>query len=137
MKGAAIQSVKAFTCGASNITNHQVSVQFFYFQVESCSKKNDKMNFSKKSHFLKNVSKFKARYKKTMRFMQCIAQVGVRLCKKKILKICNIEANIEYFAFLNCCNLTFSQIEIIIKFFKNFVKEDLNLIQLALYEGFS
>ena len=58
-------------------------------------------------------------------------------CEEKNLKICNIEANIEYFAFLNCCNLTFSQIEIIIKFFKNFVKEDLNLIQLALYEGFS
>ena len=68
-----------------------------------------------------------------MRFTQCIVQVGMRLCKE----MCNIEANIEYFAFLNCCNLTFSQIEIIIKFFKNFVKEDLNLIQLALYEGFS
>ena len=86
MKGAAIQSVKAFTCGASNITKHQVSVQFIYFQVGSCSKKNDKMNFSKKSHFLKNVSKFKARYKKTMRFTSCIVQVGVRLCKKKKIK---------------------------------------------------
>ena len=86
MKGAAIQSVKAFTCGASNITKHQVSVQFIYFQVGSCSKKNDKINFSKKSHFLKNVSKFKARYKKTMRFTPCIVQVGVRLCKKKKIK---------------------------------------------------
>ena len=30
--------------------------------------------------------------------------------------MCDIEANIEYFAFLNCCNLTFSQIENMIKF---------------------
>ena len=40
--------------------------------------------------------------------------------------MCNIEANIEYFPFLNYCNLTFSQIEIIINFLKNFVKEGLN-----------
>ena len=33
--------------------------------------------------------------------------------------MCNIDANTGYFVFLNCCNLTFSQIEIIIKFFKN------------------
>ena len=39
--------------------------------------------------------------------------------------MCNVEANIEYFAFLNCCNLTFSKIEIIIKFLRNFVKEGL------------
>ena len=51
--------------------------------------------------------------------------------------MCNIEANIEYFVFLNCCNLTFSQIEISIKFFKNFVKEGLNFSQMTLYEGFS
>ena len=70
-----------------------------------------------------------------MRFTQCIAQVGMRLCKKK-LKMCNIEANIEYFAFLNCCNLTFSQIEII-KFLKNFVRKGLNFSQMALCEGFS
>ena len=30
----------------------------------SCSKKSDDMNFSRKLHFLKNVSRFKARYKK-------------------------------------------------------------------------
>ena len=65
VKGAAIQSVKPFNCGASNIAKHQVSVQFIYFQVGSCPKKNGKMNFSKKSHFLKNLSKFKARYKKS------------------------------------------------------------------------
>ena len=53
------------------------------FSPKSCSKKNDKMNFSKKSHFLKNVSRFKARYKKTIRFTQCIIQVGMRFCKKK------------------------------------------------------
>ena len=35
----------------------------------------------------------------------------------------NIEVNIKYFAFLHCCNLTFSQIEIIIKFLKHFVEE--------------
>ena len=51
--------------------------------------------------------------------------------------MCNIEANIEYFAFLNCYNVTFSQIEIIIKFLKHFVKEGLNFIQMALCEGFS
>ena len=39
VKGAAIQSVKPFNCGASNIAKHQVSVQFIYFQVGSCSKK--------------------------------------------------------------------------------------------------
>ena len=51
--------------------------------------------------------------------------------------MCNIEDNIEYFAFLICCNLTFSQIEIIIEFLKNFVKEGLNFSQMALCEGFS
>ena len=50
--------------------------------------------------------------------------------------MCNIEANIEYFAFLNCCNLTFSQIEIIFKFLKNFLI-GLNFSQMALCEGFS
>ena len=50
--------------------------------------------------------------------------------------MCNIEANVEYFAFLNCCNLTFSQVEIIIKFLKNSVKEDLNFSQKAFCEGF-
>ena len=40
--------------------------------------------------------------------------------------MCNIEANIEYFAFVSCFNLIFSQIEIIIKFLKNFGKEGLN-----------
>ena len=50
---------------------------------------------------------------------------------------CDIEANIEYFAFLNCSNLTFSQIEIIIKFLNRFVKEGLNFSQMALCEGFS
>ena len=33
------------------------------------------------------------------------------------------DANFECFAFLNCCNLTFSQIEVIFNFLKNFVKE--------------
>ena len=72
-----------------------------------------------------------------MRFTQCIAQVRMRGSVRKKLKMCNIEANIEYFAFCNCCNLTFSQIEVIIKFFKNFVKEGLNFSRLALCEGFS
>ena len=47
----------------------------------------------------------------------------------------DIEA--ECFVFLNCCKLTLSQIEIIIKFLKNFVKEDLKFGQMALCEGFS
>ena len=51
--------------------------------------------------------------------------------------MCNIEANIEYFAFLNCFNLTFSQIEIIIKFLKNWVKKGLNFSYMALCELFS
>ena len=41
----------------------------------------------------------------------------------------NIEANIEYFAFVNRCNRTFSQIEIIIKFLENVVKEGLNYVK--------
>ena len=48
-------------------------------------KKNCKMNFSKNSHFLKSVSRFKARYKRTMRFTQIIVQVGMTLSKKKSL----------------------------------------------------
>ena len=71
----------------------------------SCSKKNDKMNFFKKSHFWKNVSRFKARYKKTMRFTVYCTSRYEALKKKR--KMCNIEANTEYFAFQNCCNLTF------------------------------
>ena len=85
------------------------------------------MNYSKKSPFLKNVSRFKARYRKIIRFTQCIVEVGMR---------CNIGVSIEYFAFLNCCNLIFSQIELIFKFLKGFVKEDLNFSQMALCEGF-
>ena len=48
------------------------------------------MNFSKKSQYLKNMSGFKAKYKKIMRFTQCIVQVGVRLCKKKVVE------NVQY-----------------------------------------
>ena len=53
--------------------------------------------------------------------------------------MCNIKANIEFFDFLNCCNLTFAQIEVIIKFLQNVGKEGLNFSQmaLALCEGFS
>ena len=51
--------------------------------------------------------------------------------------MCNIEANIEYFAFLNCCDLTPSQLEIVNKFHKNFVKEGLDFCQMTLCEGFS
>ena len=49
------------------------------------------------------------------------------------------DANFECFAFLNCCNLTFSQIEVIFNFFKNFVKEVtfLNFSEMALCEEFS
>ena len=84
-------------------------------------------------YFSQKVSRFKTRYKKTMRFTQCIVQAGMRLCKE----MCNIEANIEYFAFLNCCNLTFSQIVIIIKFLKSFIKEGLNFSRMTLCEVFS
>ena len=52
------------------------------------------MKFSKKLHFLKNAFRFEARYKKIMRFTH----------------------KIENFVFLNCCNVTLLQIEIIIKF---------------------
>ena len=38
--------------------------------------------------------------------------------------MCNIEANIEYFAFAIVLTSLFSQIKITIKFLKNFVKED-------------
>ena len=91
------------------------------------------MNFSKVWHFLKNVSRFKARYKKTMRF----AVYVWGSVRNFFSKMCNTEANIEYFTFLNCCNLTPSQIEIIIKFLKNFEKEGLNFCQMTLCEGFS
>ena len=65
-------------------------------------------------------------------------QLGMRLLTKKFCaKKKNIEANVEHFGFLDRCNLTFSQIEIIIKFFKNFVKENLNFSQMALCERFS
>ena len=47
-------------------------------------KKNGKKKFSKKSHFLKNESRFKVKNKKIMKSTQCIEQVGVRL-RKKIL----------------------------------------------------
>ena len=66
-----------------------------------------------------------------------ILQKKVWLYKKKKRKMCNIGANIEYFAFLNSGNITFSQIEIIIKFLKYFVKEDLNFSHMALCEEFS
>ena len=33
--------------------------------------------------FFENVSRFKARHRKSMRFTKCIVQVGMRLCKKK------------------------------------------------------
>ena len=72
-----------------------------------------------------------------MRFTHCIVQVDMRLCKKEKRKISNIEANIEYFAFLNCSSLTFIKIEIIIKFLKNFVKEGLNFSHMSFCEGFS
>ena len=51
--------------------------------------------------------------------------------------MCNTETNNRDFAFPNCCNLTFSQIEIIIKFLKNFVKQRLNFCQMTLCEGCS
>ena len=35
VKGAAIQSSKAFTFGVNTVTKHQVSVQFIYFQVDN------------------------------------------------------------------------------------------------------
>ena len=100
-------------------------------------KKNWQNEFFQNIAFFKNVSRFKARYKKIMRFTQCIVQVCVRLCRNFFWQMCDIEANIEYFAFLNCSNLTFSQVEIIIKFLKSFVKEGLNFNQIALCEGFS
>ena len=65
------------------------------------------MNFSKKSHFLKNVSRFKVKNKKIMKSTQCIEQVGVRLRKKILWKIRKIEGNIEYLPFLNCYKLFF------------------------------
>ena len=51
--------------------------------------------------------------------------------------MCNMEGNFECFVFFNCCSLTILQIEIIIKFLKNSVKEGLNFSQMSLREGFS
>lgn len=62
----------------------------WYLSLRSRSKKNDKINFSKKTHFLKNVSRFKTISKKIFRFTQCMVQVSMRLCKKIYSK------NIQY-----------------------------------------
>lgn len=34
VKGAGIQSLKAFACGMNSVTKHQVSVQFIYFRLD-------------------------------------------------------------------------------------------------------
>ena len=58
----------------------------------SCSKKNDKTNFSKKSHFLKNVSRSNTTYIRKSWDLHCvfIVQVGMRFCKKNFLKMTSI-----------------------------------------------
>ena len=43
----------------------------------------------------------------------------------------NIEAYIEYFAFLDCCKLILSQIEITIKLLISFVEKDLKFFQMV------
>ena len=85
------------------------------------------MNFSK--HFLKNVSRFKARYKKTMRFTQCIAQVGMMLHKKKKCTILRLILNILPFLIVIASLLHKWRS---IKFLKHFLKEGLNFCQMTL-----
>ena len=46
-------------------------------------KKEFQAEFFQKFTFLTNVSRFKARYKRTVRFTQFIVQVGMTLCEKK------------------------------------------------------
>ena len=65
-----------------------------------------------------------------MRFPRCIAQVGMRLCKKKKNeKSAILRLVLNIFVFGNCCKPTFSQIDIIVKFLKNLVKEGLNFVR--------
>ena len=64
-----------------------------------------------------------------MRFTRCIAQVGMRFCKKKNEKSAILRLVLNIFFFGNCCKLTFSQINIIVKFLKNLVKEGLNFVR--------
>ena len=116
--------------------DHFQGLNLWSSDLNLVQKRTTRWIFPKSQIFRKNVSRFKTRYYKTMRLTQCIVQVRMRFCKKHFLKICYIEVNIEYFAFLSCSNLTFSEIEIITKLLKNFVKESLNFSQTALCEGF-
>ena len=68
-------------------------------------KKKDEMNFSKKLHFLKNASRFI----KVIRLCSVVYEYVWVAIKIFFRKICNIEANIDYFVFLVFCNFTFSQ----------------------------
>ena len=65
---------------------HQLRVKKISKNHMISLKKNGKMNFSKKSHFLKNLFRFKARYKKILRSTQCILQVGMTIIKKNFFK---------------------------------------------------
>ena len=73
-----------------------------------------------------------------MRFRQCIVQVGMRLSKNFFFLNCAIlRLILNIFPFLIVVTSTPSQVEITIKFLKNFVKEGLNFCQTTLCEGFS
>ena len=60
-----------------------ICLQFCVYDL--VQKRMTKRNFPK-SHAFLNVSRFKARYKKTTRFTQFTVQVDMRLCKKRKLK---------------------------------------------------
>ena len=75
-----------------------------------------------KSHFLKMYPDSKQEIRKPWDLQNVLPKKVWGSVRQTFWKMCNIEANIEYFAFLSCCNLIFSQKEIIIyspqKFFK-------------------
>ena len=98
-------------------------------------KKEWQHEFFQKAHFLKICPDSKQDIRKSWDLHSVLYKWVWGSVKKNFWKMCDIEANIEFFAFLNCCDPTFSQIEIIIKFLNNFVKEGLNFSQMALCEG--
>ena len=81
------------------------------YVTDLVQKRMTKWNFPKIHIFVKNVSSFKTRYKKTPRFTQLSYKYAWDSVRKCFWKMCNIKANIEYFNFRYCCNFTFSQIE--------------------------
>ena len=72
----------------------------------SCSEKNDKIIFSKKSHFLEKYFTIQRKIKQNYKIYFDI-QVDAWVSVRKKIKLGNVENNIEYLVFFNCCKFTF------------------------------